>query len=25
MFDSVAPTYDLTNDLLSLGQSRLWR
>jgi demethylmenaquinone methyltransferase/2-methoxy-6-polyprenyl-1,4-benzoquinol methylase len=25
MFDQVAPTYDLTNDLLSLGQSRLWR
>ena len=25
MFDEVAPTYDLTNDLLSLGQSRLWR
>lgn len=25
MFDDVAPTYDLTNDLLSLGQSRLWR
>mgnify|MGYP000101854843 CR=1 FL=1 len=25
MFDSVAPTYDITNDLLSLGQSRLWR
>lgn len=25
MFDQVAPTYDLTNDLLSFGQSRLWR
>lgn len=25
MFDSVAPTYDRTNDLLSFGQSRLWR
>ena len=25
MFDQVAPTYDITNDLLSLGQSRLWR
>jgi demethylmenaquinone methyltransferase/2-methoxy-6-polyprenyl-1,4-benzoquinol methylase len=25
MFDQVAPTYDRTNDLLSLGQSRLWR
>ena len=25
MFDEVAPTYDLTNDLLSFGQSRLWR
>jgi demethylmenaquinone methyltransferase/2-methoxy-6-polyprenyl-1,4-benzoquinol methylase len=25
MFDEVAPTYDFTNDLLSLGQSRLWR
>jgi len=25
MFDEVAPTYDLTNDFLSLGQSRLWR
>ena len=25
MFDEVAPTYDITNDLLSLGQSRLWR
>lgn len=25
MFDEVAPTYDRTNDLLSLGQSRLWR
>ena len=25
MFDEVAPTYDRTNDLLSFGQSRLWR
>jgi len=25
MFDDVAPTYDLTNDLLSFGQSRIWR
>ena len=25
MFDQVAPTYDKTNDLLSFGQSRLWR
>jgi len=25
MFDQVAPTYDLTNDLLSFGQSRVWR
>ena len=25
MFDEVAPTYDKTNDLLSFGQSRLWR
>ncbi len=25
MFDSVAPTYDRTNDLLSFGQSRIWR
>ena len=25
MFDQVAPTYDRTNDLLSMGQSRLWR
>ncbi len=25
MFDEVAPTYDLTNDLLSLGQTRRWR
>ncbi len=25
MFDEVAPTYDITNDFLSLGQSRLWR
>ena len=25
MFDSVAPTYDRTNDLLSFGQSRVWR
>ena len=25
MFDEVAPTYDLTNDLLSFGQARLWR
>ena len=25
MFDEVAPTYDIANDLLSLGQSRLWR
>ncbi|MBQ0986140.1 demethylmenaquinone methyltransferase [Streptomyces sp. F63] len=25
MFDDVAPKYDLTNDVLSLGQARLWR
>ena len=25
MFDSVAASYDKTNDLLSFGQSRLWR
>lgn len=25
MFDSVAPSYDRTNDLLSFGQARLWR
>jgi demethylmenaquinone methyltransferase/2-methoxy-6-polyprenyl-1,4-benzoquinol methylase len=25
MFDEVSPRYDLTNDLLSLGNSRLWR
>ena len=25
MFDDVAEKYDLTNDVLSLGQSRLWR
>jgi demethylmenaquinone methyltransferase/2-methoxy-6-polyprenyl-1,4-benzoquinol methylase len=25
MFDSVAERYDLTNDVLSLGQTRLWR
>lgn len=25
MFDEVAPTYDLTNDLLSLGMTRRWR
>lgn len=25
MFDGVAPNYDLTNDVLSLGQARLWR
>ncbi|WP_169794528.1 class I SAM-dependent methyltransferase, partial [Streptomyces albus] len=25
MFDDVAAKYDLTNDVLSLGQARLWR
>lgn len=25
MFDEVAPTYDVTNDFLSLGQTRRWR
>lgn len=25
MFDQVADTYDITNDLLSLGQDRVWR
>ena len=25
MFDAVAARYDLTNDILSLGQARLWR
>lgn len=25
MFDDVAPRYDLVNDILSMGQTRLWR
>ena len=25
MFDDVAEKYDVTNDVLSLGQDRLWR
>src|SRR5215831_4500017 len=25
MFDAVAPRYDVLNDVLSLGQDRLWR
>lgn len=25
MFDEVAPRYDCTNDILSMGQARLWR
>ena len=25
MFDEVAERYDLTNDVLALGQTRLWR
>ena len=25
MFDDVAARYDITNDVLSLGQARLWR
>jgi len=25
MFDDVAGKYDVTNDVLSLGQDRLWR
>lgn len=25
MFDDVAPRYDLTNDVISMGQDRLWR
>ena len=25
MFDEVAPRYDCTNDVLSMGQARLWR
>lgn len=25
MFDQVAPRYDITNDILSLGQTRAWR